>query len=99
MQPVSGPELYPDTETSANSPLSRSKLEARGLLGRRWELLDRLTTMGVLTRAGTQRQSRYPLAVHQLHKSLLRYFSGFKGCAPLILCRHIVRHSCSWTCS
>jgi hypothetical protein len=65
---------------SAYGPLTRSKLEARAGLGTDWQLLERLTAMGIVTRTGKQRLSRYALnAAHPLYAPLRRYFLALQG--------------------
>jgi len=65
---------------SAHGPLTRSKLEARAGLGTDWQLLERLAGMGIVTRTGKQRLSRYALnAAHPLYAPLRRYFLALQG--------------------
>lgn len=65
---------------AASGPLARSKLEARASLGTSWHLYERFANMGILTRAGSQRRSRYALnAAHPLYTPLVRYFLELQG--------------------
>jgi hypothetical protein len=67
-------------ELAVHGPLSRSKIAGRAKLSGDWQLIERFTKMGILTRTGASRGSKYALnAAHPLYKPLRRYLLQLQG--------------------
>jgi hypothetical protein len=65
---------------AVHGPLPRSKVAAHAQVSGDWQHIERLTKMGVLTRTGDVRSSRYALnAAHPLYRPLREYLVELQG--------------------